>query len=747
MSGLFSLLKGRFIQPTNMKRILLLLLLITGNVHSQKEKFNLNFDQVEQERDLPDEWFRWGDYKIEIDKRNPYSGEYAAKISSEENMNSFGSIAYEIPANYRGSYLSLEGYIKTENISNGFAGLLIRVDGPGGSLTFDNMESQQLQGTNDWAKYKVRVRFPDEARNIIVGGILTGKGVAWFDNFTLKVNGSKNIQSLKEKPVEYKPADLDSAYAGGSQFKIENLSQLQEDRLYKLGKIWGFLKYHHPEIAKGNINWDNELFRILPSINADNFNEELAEWVSEIGEVEEGRHHLPSMEEVEHAPDYAWMYDKDFLGEILSNRLLKILKAKREKDNYYFSISPGVQNPVFKNERTYESMEWDDTGIKLLALFRYWNMMEYFNPNNHLTEKDWEDVLKEYIPCFVNENTEKAYVLNMLQLIGEVYDTHANIWSGNEVLDNFYGNKKLPVKVQFIEEKPVVVKVSEAHSLKIKKGDIITSIDGMEIEQIINENLQYYPASNYPTKLRNIAYKLLHTNKDSLEIKFENEKGSFSEIIASVDNWDDTSEPVPSHKFIKENIGYIYPASLKKGEIHDIMEKFEDTEGIVMDLRCYPSDFIVFSMSRYLMSKPTDFAKFTNTSVEDPGYFKFRKGDEIGRYLSGSYNGKLTILINEETQSQAEYTTMALRATPGAVVIGSTTAGADGNISRIALPGGINTLISGIGVYYPDGTETQRVGIIPDIEIHPSIQGFRNGEDELLHKAIEIIENSKEVTN
>jgi len=41
------------------------------------------------------------------------------------------------------------------------------------------------------------------------------------------------------------------------------------------------------------------------------------------------------------------------------------------------------------------------------------------------------------------------------------------------------------------------------------------------------------------------------------------------------------------------------------------------------------------------------------------------------------------ILVDERTQSQAEYTTMALRTAPGAIVMGSQTAGADGNVSLI----------------------------------------------------------------
>jgi C-terminal processing protease CtpA/Prc len=95
--------------------------------------------------------------------------------------------------------------------------------------------------------------------------------------------------------------------------------------------------------------------------------------------------------------------------------------------------------------------------------------------------------------------------------------------------------------------------------------------------------------------------------------------------------------------------------------------------------------------------------------------------------------------VNENTQSHAEFTAMAMRVAPHAIVIGSTTAGADGNVSAITLPGGIRTRISGIGVYYPDGRETQRVGIVPDITVQPTIQGIIQNRDELLEKAIEII--------
>jgi C-terminal processing protease CtpA/Prc len=93
-------------------------------------------------------------------------------------------------------------------------------------------------------------------------------------------------------------------------------------------------------------------------------------------------------------------------------------------------------------------------------------------------------------------------------------------------------------------------------------------------------------------------------------------------------------------------------------------------------------------------------------------------------------------LIDEVTQSQAEYTTMAFRSSPRTTVIGSTTAGADGNVSQFSLPGGLNTMISGLGIFYPDRKPTQRVGIIPDVPMTPTIAGIRAGQDELLEEAL-----------
>jgi len=135
-----------------------------------------------------------------------------------------------------------------------------------------------------------------------------------------------------------------------------------------------------------------------------------------------------------------------------------------------------------------------------------------------------------------------------------------------------------------------------------------------------------------------------------------------------------------------------------------------------------------------LVDKPTEFARFTTGDLSNPGAFHWTKLVSLTPQQP-HYKGKVVILVDEISQSQAEYTTMAFRSS-GAVVIGSTTAGADGDVSEIPLPGGLRSMISGIGVFYPDKKPTQRVGIIPDIEVKPTVAGIRAGRDEVLEEAL-----------
>ena len=720
----------------------LLLLSLSTSVVAQP-KYNLNFEQSTSGQPLPEGWIKWGMYPLNQDTTVVHSGKRSIGITSNAPGNAFGSVAYKLPATYQGDSITLEGYMKLAEV-DGFAGLLLRVDGNGQPLAFDNMQQRKIDGTIDWQKYRVTLELPANAEAIFVAGILVGKGKAWFDDFRVLIDG-EDIQTRPEVAIALPPARLDTAFDAGSDVVLDTLSARQQENLFALGKVWGFLKYHHPEVARGNLNWDYELLRILPAASDEAFSERLAAWIPPVPKNSQVKTIIDPTNAVKLPPPTDWFDKAPWLGEKVREALEGVEAASVPESHYYLSFVNGVGNPVFQNEDAYPRMAWADDGFKLLALFRYWNMIEYWFPYRHLMDADWDEVLREFIPRMTAADDERSYKLALLDLIGRIQDTHANIWQADSVLMRYHGERAVPVKLSFVEDQPVVVRTFDLldSGATIGAGDVIIEIDGRPVREVVAEKSAHAPASNRPTQLRDVARRLLRTNESRLSVTFKNERGTFREEIPTVDlkehplNFGEVK--VASHRELPGDVGYIYPGTLAPGEIDSIMTDFRDKKGLVIDLRCYPSQFIVFDLGKYLMPKPTEFAKFTFSGLEQPGQFVFTDPLEVGEKRADYFKGKVVILVNEITQSQAEYTTMALRVAPQATVMGSTTAGADGNVSQITLPGSVNTSISGIGVYYPDGTETQRVGIVPDIEMHPTIDGMRAGRDELLERAIELV--------
>lgn len=734
-----------------MKHLILGCLLFAAlHSHAQNEsKFNLGFEQLTDKNGLPDGWIKWGNYDIIADSQ-AYSGARCAKISAPPGASTFGSIAYRIPAYYHGKTIRLEGYIKISNVAAGFAGLLLRIDGNGKSMAFDNMESQNLNGTHDWKKYAISFQYPKGAEELYVAGILVGSGEAWFDDLTLSIDG-QDVQHLKTSQPEWFPASADSSFDHGSTVVFPEGSAELWNNLELLGRVWGFLKYHHPAIAEGKYNWDYALFRFLPDyLNVKNTaqrDELLLKWINDLGKVKKCKSCAAGDPNAIQKPDLAWIRQGG-LSKALQEKLWFIYQNRHQGNHYYIKLAEQVGNPIFKHESDYPNMTYPDAGFRLLALYRYWNMVQYFYPNKHLMDQDWNLKLKEYIQVFLKAENELAYELAMLHIIGDIQDTHANLWGGGDKISEWKGSYYPPFRVRFVENQWVVTdqlipnRNSEARP---EVGDIITRINGMSIEDMVRQKKHLYPASNSAAMLRDMGRDLLRSSTSSIDIQYTDRKGQVQSQTLNLYPADSLKRYLAlkknnalSYKLLADSIGYITLENIHEEDLPIIKKTFLHTRGIIIDIRNYPSYFVPFALGSYFVSDQTPFVKFSQGNINHPGEFTLT--DELEIPSAGeTYAGKLVVLVNETSQSQAEYTAMAFRAGEHTTIIGSTTAGADGNVSAITLPGGMKTMISGIGVYYPNGTETQRVGIVPDLEVKPSVEGIRNGRDEVLEKAVELI--------
>ena len=557
-------------------------------------------------------------------------------------------------------------------------------------------------------------------------------------------------------------AERDTAFSSASGVDKITADTAKIKDLTNLCMVWGFVKYYHADVNQGKFNMDAALFRVLPKVIAakshNEVNNILEEWLDGFGKPKECLpcKDLTTTDSTKMLPDYSYLFEEHNFPESIVKKLEYIRHNRYVDTIHYYSVKAYNNNVDFPHELSYEQHSYPDGGLRLLALFRYWNMVQYFFPYRHLMGEDWKNVLPEFIPIFCGASNAIEYQLACLRLMERIHDSHAYLLKPiPKELDSFKGLYFPPFRAGFIEEKLVVrqcfvpEKASPADADGIKIGDIITRIDGKSIDELIEKYRVYSSSSNHPTLLRDLAYYkgfLLRHHDANMDVEFERngktEKRTITCRKIPVDSFV-SYFPAPDltgYKLLDHNIGYVYPEHLQECDLDSMKVKFKDTKGIIFDVRCYPSVFMLYTYGAWLKSSRSPFCFATVPDVNYPGYFEYSNPQMSGDTLGGvHYNGKIVILVNEETQSLGELTAMALRSTKGAKIVGSTTAGADGYISMITFPGNIKTQISGLGVMNLDSTETQRAGVKIDLVIKSTIKAFKEGKDEQLDAAKKMI--------
>jgi len=528
-------------------------------------------------------------------------------------------------------------------------------------------------------------------------------------------------------------------------FSAQALSETQ--KLESLCKVWGFLKYYHPHVSKGDFDWDKQLFEKMDGLNTirdkDQLNEFYSEWINSLGKVDECK--KCSKEDKEKVYflrnfDLNWIRNQKIFNEKVTQQLLFIQNNRNSGSSHYFG--KGGKKVYFKNENSYGS-KFTSKKISLLELFRYWNLVEYFFPYKYQTDQNWNDVLAEMIPKFLHINNNESYHLALAELVAKIDDSHAFLYSPI-IASSQYGKRKVPVEYIYAEGKLVVTNIIKNKSdeeIPLKAGDVIYDVNGRTIPQMVNSFGKYVPASNSWGKAAKVKHLFLFSNNDSVTLRIERGGQNLAVTAKTYLIKDIIREKPPVQqkwKFLDadKKTGYVNMGIIEKSDLDDMFRDLKSTTSIIFDLRNYPKQTI-FPLSRMILPEKSIYYQFNFPETDYLSKFYSAK-NSIGRKNPDYYKGNVVVLVDENTQSQAETTTMMLKQHPKAKVIGSNTSGANGDVIRFKIAD-LDTCFTGLGAYYPDGRETQRIGILPDIIIKPTIIGIKEGKDEVLERALKYI--------
>ncbi len=517
-------------------------------------------------------------------------------------------------------------------------------------------------------------------------------------------------------------------------------------KLYATAKVWGFLKYYHPKVAKGKFDWDKQLFEILPAIEKSTSKDELSAiyltWIESLGEVKlcKSCNNLEDTTQV-----FTKNFDLDWMenDQLFSNQLTKRLKYIEQnrfsgKHQYVeFKDSPPVLS--LTNEKIYPDFDWTNKALRLLSFFRYWNIIEYFYPHKYQIDTDWDEVFFQMLPKFYTTASEIDYHIAMLELVVKIDDSHG--YFTTDLIEAYFGNKQIPAAFKIIENKVTITHLyddSLANLNDIKVGDIITKIDHKPVDQIINQNLKYIYGANSAAKKKYSFSKILHGSTDSVNVEIirNGQKDVRSICRYSFDQFAPTTRAREPWKLMDDNVGYVNLGLIGEKDLIQALETLTNTQSIILDLRGYPKGFYGYILRNFFGSRNKVLVKQINTDISYPG--KFIISEQTQPLVDSKYEGQVILIVNEYTQSRAEYTAIWIQNGYNVTTIGSQTAGAGGIMIMNPFIGNYESYFTSSGIFYPDMHPVQREGVKIDIEVSSSIEAIINGKDELLDKAIEL---------
>lgn len=548
---------------------------------------------------------------------------------------------------------------------------------------------------------------------------------------------------------------IEQTEAASQQFNLNNATDVQIKNLQKLCKVWGYTKYTHPAFLLGKKDWDEELLALILEVGSaeseENVNDILYQWFSGLGDIDYGTDYIdPTLanspkENVYVEADFSWLSDTIYLGEPLSNaisQLKKIPTIERGHAPVMFE-SLEYKLPLFTNEKSYEDFNYADAKYRLLGLFRVWNVIEYYYPYLTLIDDDWDEMLSQHIVRMLERSDKQTFDLTLASLTSKIHDAHV-AYGDTTCMDNEFGQYAAPVYLVLAEGKLVVGKVQEDYqdSCTPMPGDVLLELNGVTIEEVIENRKQYLSIPNDEKLLNALTPFLLRSTDEIMEITvLRNSIEIELDVQGTIGYFFPISlvKTEKSYELLDSNIGLINPNKLAVKEVDGIMDEFSGTDGVIIDLRQYPPGFTVEAFEKYLLSTPMLYAMLSCPSKTIPGVFLTYNSHYSGDNNEPVYNKPVVILMNELSQSAAELVIMGLRNGPNVVVIGQNSVGANGAVTYLSLPDGNLLRFTGLGVYTPDGNTYQRVGLSPDIYVERTVAGVREGRDEFIEAAVQYI--------
>jgi uncharacterized protein (TIGR03437 family) len=378
----------------------------------------------------------------------------------------------------------------------------------------------------------------------------------------------------------------------------------------------------------------------------------------------------------------------------------------------------------------------DDRATRLAGVTIAWNVAQHFYPYFDVIQTDWPATLANALRSAATDAGADNYFVTLSRMWAALHDGHGWV-TGPQV------NLLAPLIWDWAENQLVITVVKSGASPGVEKGDRVLRINGKAAEDALSNQQQLVSGATPQWILYRALLALVECPNAAKTMQLEIEPYASPgtsrsiQLTCGTDNkWNEPRVGVVAE--LEPGIMYLDLNNLTEDAWSKAVAAASNAKGVIFDLRGYPQ---TFTYLEHLRAQALGSAQWHVPTPAKPDRidFTFQASSWELPPLQPAIGGRRVFLTNGRAVSAAETVMGIVENYRLAEIVGDTTAGTNGNINYVILPGGFSLGFTGMKVLKTDGSQHHGVGIHATIPSFRTRKGIAEGRDEVLARGVEIL--------
>ncbi|MBV9879718.1 MAG: hypothetical protein JO180_04440 [Gemmatirosa sp.] len=738
------------------------------------------------------------DFEIAVDSAVAHGGRASVRVAASYDPEGFAGVMTTVPAApYAGRRVRVSGFLRAASLEGQGGTLWARADSATRTVAFATTEGRRrFGGTTDWTPVSVDLDVPASARTLAIGVHSTARGTLWVDDVTIEPDAGAEPRALGIEPPDVSafPAPARSAIAAARSPREASraLAGRALDNLVAFTRLTGYVRFFHPSDSALATNWDEFTVRGVRAVEraptADSLAATLRALFAPIAPM------VAIYRAGARPPTPPAAPSGDSVGVVFWQHLgFGVPASAGGRPNYdiYRSVrrrvaapggrvpatvpvaEPGRTMPVpdpahpfaaelgggvaatvplalytatsavdslWRPRPAVERFVTADRATRLAAVALLWMGPQHFYPYHEVAHTDWDAALRRALGEAATSGGGEPFDATMERLVAALHDGHGNVFRASVP-------RVIPdVRLGWVEGRVVVTAAGDsAAAAGVRRGDEVVAVDGRPVADALRD-AESRTSGATPQWIRFVALGKLLAGppgsatvirlRDPLTSGAPNRDARLARLAApppAEPRPDQIAEPRPGVMYV--DLGRVTDA-----DVQAALPRLEAARAIVFDMRGYPRGNML-RLLPMLSDSTIRSARFQAPIVTRPDHqgMEFEGEGWVLPPLQPRLRAKVAFLTGGGAISYAESTMGVVEENHLGAIVGETTAGTNGNINQYAVPGGYVVIWTGMRVQKRDGTPHHGVGIRPTVPVTPTLRGIRDGRDEVLERALEVV--------